>query len=474
MNLKISGALALFSRFSGIITSVVLARLLLPSDFGTITIAYIFLGAMNLFTELGFGSAVIHRKEKIEEALGTSFTINLIISVLLFIVIILIAPFIASFYDEPTITNVLRVLSIGIIISSFQFVPSVYFRKNLQFRKMAIPTVLSGLTNSVISITLAYFDFGVWSLVYGSLASTCVNVGTLLFLCPCKPKITFNKDIATELFVFGKYLFVANIIVFINLHIDSAVGGKLLGLTALGYYYLAYRWGTFSERIIGITEKVMFPTYAKMQDDIPKLRKGYLKLLKYVSIMTFPMSLGLFAIATEFVMVVLGEKWIPSITPMRILCIFGLFSTIASTTGSVFTAVGKPKLVRDLSFLMTIVIIVLIYPMITGFGIIGLSLTVTIGAVLSAIAASHYLLKVLDMDFISYVDAIKPSFIATSFALIATGFAKFWPLVIYRMPDYISLTILFTVFATVYLFTLYLVDRKTIEELIMSLKKNAL
>ncbi|WP_340817866.1 lipopolysaccharide biosynthesis protein [Methanolobus sp. WCC4] len=465
-NLKISAGMSVFSKVLGMLTSVVLARLLLPSDFGIITIVYIFLGAMNLFTELGFGSAVIHRKEKIEEALGTSFTINLIISVFLFFIIFFAAPYLASFYDEPVITNVLRVLGIGIIFSAFQFVPSVYFRKNLQFGKTAIPAFVSGLTNTIVAIILAYSGFGVWSLVYGSLASTFVNVVMLLIMCPCKPKLTFDMDIGKELFVFGKYLFAANIIIFINLHIDDAIGGKLLGITALGYYYLAYRWGTFAERIIGITEKVMFPTYAKIQDDLPKMRKGYLGVLKYVSIMTFPISIGLFAIAPEFVTVVLGEKWVPSIIPMQILCFFGLFSTIASTTGSVFTAAGKPKFVRDISSLMTVLIIVLIYPMSIYYGIIGLSLTVTIGAILSAIIASYYLLKVLDLDFLQYISAIKYSIVASSIALIATVAIKYALKNWYYVSNINSLIVLFSTFSIVYMAVLYLTDKKTVFDLV--------
>jgi O-antigen/teichoic acid export membrane protein len=465
-NVKITAGLEIFSKILGTITSIVLARLLLPSDFGIITIVYLFLGVTDIFTELGFGSAIIHRKGQIEDALNTGFTLNLFLSICLFTTVLISAPFLATFYNSPALTSVTRVLAIGLIFSAFQFVPSVYLRKDLRFGKMAIPRFCSGLTTSIVGISLAFFGFGYWSLVYASLASTFVNVFLLIRACPCKPKIILNKQIAKELFGFGKYLVVANLIIFINLNIDNAVGGKLLGLTALGHYYLAYNWGNFSKRISGIAEKVMFPTYSKIQDNTSKLKRAYLEVIKYTSILTLPLSLGLFVISTEFVIVFLGEKWIPSIAPMRILCFAGMFSSLSGTTGSVFIAIGKPKLVRNLSFIMTITLLVFIYPLTHYLGIIGLSLVVTVSTIISSIACFYCLLKVLNLKLTQFIDSVKSAFIAVSLALLATVAVKYIISNWYQLSNQTTLISLFLTFSLIYLMTLYITERRVVLELI--------
>lgn len=468
-NIGIIAGVEVFSKVLGTITSIVLARLLLPSDFGLIAIVYLLLAAIGLFSELGFGAAIIQRKDRIEEALNTGFTINLILSGFLFIAAIILAPLWAAFYNDSNITLVTMVLAISIIITSFEFVPSTRLRKDLMFKKFAIVGIASSLTNSCIAIYLAFVGWGYWSLVYGALASSAVKLLMLYKVSPWKPRFIFDKQIAKELFGYGKHLFAATIIIFINTNIDNAIGGKMLGLTVLGYYYIAYRWGNFSYLISGMTERVMFPTYAKIQGDIPRLQRWYLKILKYVSMLTFPISLGLFTIAPEFVVVVLGVKWASSIVPMQILCFYGLFLSLSGTTGSVFTAVGKPKLVRNLSFLGMVIILIFIYPMIFFYGLIGLCIVVTAAIILGAIAACYYLLDVLEIKLIDYINTLKPTFISTITALVVTFLIKY-AIDMFYLSDLITLIISFSVFSAVYLIVFVFIDRKAIKELLQLIK----
>ena len=470
-NIKITAGMQVFSKILGTITSIFLARLLMPSDFGIIVIVYLFLAAINLFNELGFGAAIIQRKEDIDEALNTGFTLNLILSGLLFGIAFVFAPFFARFYDNFDLILVTRVMAVGILFSSFSFVPMIRLRKELKFGKMAIPDIITGLTNSSIAILLAFFGFGYWSLVYGGLASQVIKLVLLLKVCPWKPKFVFNKKIAKELFGYGKYLFVANILIFINMNIDDAVGGKILGFTALGYYFIAYRWGSFSVRISGISERVMFPTYSKIQGDIWKLKRWYLKVLKYVSLVAFPLSFGLIIVAPEFVVVVLGDKWEPSVMPMRVLCIYGLFSSLCGTTGSVFTAVGKPELVRNLSFINTVFIVTLVYPLTLWYGVIGLSLSVTIAAVASSIPTFYSLLKTINIEFVEYISSIKSAFISATVASIAVTMLKYvlWMFSL-QLSDIIILMVSFSTFSIIYLIIFSLFDRKILMEIIHIVK----
>ena len=451
-NMKITAWLQVFSKVLGTVTSIFLARLLMPSDFGIVAIVYLFLATINIFGDIGFGEAIIHRKESIDKAFNTGFTLNFISSGFLFVIAFVLAPLLAQFYDNSDLTLVTRVVAISILFNSFGFVPTTRLRKELKFGKMAIPDVVTNLSNSIIAIILAFFGFGYWSLIYGGLVSSVVKLLFLFKICPWKPKVVFDKQIAKELFVYGKYLFMANILVFIGMNIDDAVGGKMLGLTALGYYYFAYKWGNFSVRISGMSERVMFPTYSKMQGDILKIKRWYLKILKYVSIVAFPLSLGLFIVAMEFVVVILGEKWEPSVLPMRILCICGLFTSLCGTTGSVFTAIGKPKIERNISFINTAIIVVLIYPLTLWFELIGLSLAVTIAAVVTSVPTVYILCKTMDIKYREYFSSIKPAFISTSIAFIATALLKYgFGIGSYHLSNLIILIISFSVFSAVYL-----------------------
>jgi O-antigen/teichoic acid export membrane protein len=469
--MKISFGVEIFSKLLGIVTSIVLARLLLPSDYGIVAIVYLFLTALDLLSELGFSNAVIYRKENIEAALNTGFTLNLIISAFLFIIAVTLAPFLAEFYGNSNLTLVVRVLAISLFVSTLKFIPSTCLRKDLRFGEMATPNILTNLVSSVVSIFLAYLGYGYWSLVIGGLASSFLNIAMLFKLCPFMPKLAIDKQIAKEVFSYGKYLFLANIVIYINLNIDNAIGGKILGLTALGFYYIAYRWGTFSQRISGLTEGIMFPTYSKMQSDIEKIKKWYLTIVKYVSIIAFPISLGLFVIATEFIIIVLGAKWEQAITPLRILCFFGLVTTLSGTTGSVFSAIGKPKLVMSLSLIMTLAMLILIYPLTIYFGIFGLSIAVTISAVLSAIATFYYILKVLNMKLIECLYSIKSAVTSTIAALFFTILMKYIIYIHWGYPvSLITLIVLFLVFSLTYLISLYIFDKESIINFMQLLK----
>ncbi len=469
-NLGIIAGMDIFSKLLGSITLIVLARLLLPADFGIIAIVYLLLGGINLFSELGFGDAIIQRRDRIEESVNTGFTINLILSGFLFVAIIILAPLWAAFYNDSNITHVTWVLAISILLTSFSFVPSVRLRKDLMFKKFAVTGIVSELSNSCITIYLAFAGWGYWSLVYGGMVSTIVKLLLLYKVSPWKPKIIFDKQIAKELFKYGKHIFAANIIIFINTNVDRAMGGKLIGLTALGYYLMAFQWSTFSKRIMGISEKVMFPTYAKIQGDIPKLKRGYLDTLKYVSMLTFPISLGVFTIAPEFVVVVLGEKWVPAIMPMQILCFYGLFESLSGTTGSVFAAVGKPKILRDLAALRMILLLLFIYFLTFFGGLTGLCLATTIAVVLSAIPSIYYLLQVLDISLTEYFNTLKPIIISTIIALVVTLLIKKYSIDMFYLSTSITLILSFTTFSTVYLIIFALIDRKSLLELVQLVK----
>lgn len=469
-NISIVGGVQVFTYGLQAITGIILARLLLPSDFGIVAIAYLVLAVIALFKDFGLGAAIIQRKEDIEEALVTGFTARLILSVILFLFAFFIAPFWARFFSDPSqsptaISAVIRVLSITLLIESFGFIPGTRLTKELKFKIEAIPRVCSAVVNSGVAISLAFCGFSYWSLVYASLASSVVSLIVLSIVNPWKIRFGIDRKVAKQLFQYGKHIIAASTIIFLITNLDDVFVGKLLGLTTLGYYTIAWMWGNWSAtNLASVVSRVMFPTYSKIQDDIPRLRNGFLKTLEYVSLLTFPASFGMFAIAPEFVNIVLGEKWAQAIVPLRILCFYGLLNVIANTMGQVFLAKGRPDILTKVATFTLLVMILLLYPAITYMKLIGVSLVVVLHSLFSVPWQLYILRNMIDLKLRSFFEKISIPLISSLLMVLIIFLSKMF----FRFDNIADFVMLLAVGILSYLAMLYILTKGTI---ISDLKK---
>lgn len=409
------------SKGLALLRKLILARLLVPADFGLVAYASLAIGVFELFKELGFSSALIFRRDDVEEAANTTFVAVLATSVSLYILAFFTSPLVADFFRNPALTDVLRVLSLTMVISSVSQVPITLMAKGMGFKKKVIPEMIAEVIASSISVVLALLGWGVWSIVYGQLIlATMVSI-LVWFFCPWRPTWKFSWRVARELWDYGKHIIGSQIMVFFITNIDDAFVGRLNGDADLGTYGLAYDLSnlpaTHLSRIVG---QVMFPAFSKVQNDVIKLRKAFFQSMKYVSLAAIPISIITMVFARDFIVVAYGSKWFRAVLPLQLLAVYGMARAVAVNMGNVFKAWGKPKWLLYIATFRLVVMVALLYPAIRWQGIIGVSLLSAIVSVVDFALSLFLTNRILHAPWKLYAQILIPTLIA------ATGSALVW------------------------------------------------
>jgi O-antigen/teichoic acid export membrane protein len=451
-------------------TQIVLARLLDPSDFGLLAIGLLAINSMGLFRELGFGAALIYKKEDSNyTAANTAFLLLPVVASALFALAYMSAPYIASFFNNATVEPIIRILSLTFVISSFGTVPSMLLEKELEFKKKVLPETVPIAGYACVAIGLALLGYGVWSMVYGQIVSAVLMAVLIWMVSNWRPTFSFDRAVARELFAYGKHILGASVVAFIITNIDNAIIGKMLGMSALGFYAIAYTISNLpATQITHLVSRVAFPTYSKLQDDRDALKHAYLKTLKYVSMLSIPAAFGIFMIAPDFVSVVLGEKWMPAVVPIQILSIFGLSSSIVANNGSLRNSLGRPDIAVKLTLLRIAIFIIIFYPLTAHKGIAGMCLAVLISAVIphtgsfviNQLLFDIKLVDVIKSIYLFFLNSVLMVFVMYITQILTTSsFKTLVLLIIIGLITYISLT--------------YIMSKNTIIELcqIIGIKK---
>lgn len=413
-----------------LITAIILARILSSEEYGIIGIALVFINFINQMSDFGLQSAVIYRKEQTDEVLHTGATLRIIISSILYLVIFLIAPIGANFFNENRVENVIKILGIIIILSSAGFISQTKIAMQLKFKSLVIPRIISGLTNSLTTIILAYLGFSYWSLVYGQLLSSIVFLIALYYVLPWKLKFFIDKNIAKDLLNFGFFVVLNSLVAFLLFNIDRISIGRILSIEQVGYYAIALFWGAFVYDHIGVlVNQVLFPVFAKIRENKEQLGRAYLKTMHFLSIVVFPISLGMIIIAKEFAIIILGkgtDKWVSAILPLQILCVYGLIRALLIPSGNVLFSLGKVRFYTYLGILMLVVIGIFILPSIFYFQIIGVALLFAIAFVFDAMIELHFFSKWTGIKIKEILKTISLPFISSLIMFFLVFLFKFY------------------------------------------------
>ena len=439
------------------IITIVLARMLEPSDFGIVGIALVVLNSIAMFQGLGISSALVYEKEDIDKKANTAFFIIVFTGFICFLVSFIGAPFIADFFNSIESGPIIRVLSLTILIASFGSVNIVLLDKELEFKKQLMPEIMSMLTYGVTAISLAFLDYGYWSLVYGKVLSITVWLIMFMRISPWRPHLEFDFTIARKLLKYGRHVFGGGLIAFLLFSVDNGFIGKYLGTTALGYYVIAYNLShLFALNISRLVNRVIFPTYTKLQDNPKSLTRIYLKTVRYISFIAMPVCFGLYAIAPDIISVLYGEKWLPAVIPLQILCISGLFKSIRSTTGILLAAIGKPDISEKIAIYQLGLVALIIYPLSMHYGISGTAVAMTIPTILFTVIGYFVVRKIMDVSVTSIFEAMLYPFLSSVLML-----AMIW-LVYPHMPSIsiIRLIILVLLGILSYMSFIYIINRK--------------
>lgn len=416
--------ITMFTRVLGFVTQIVLARILVPADFGLLAIGLLAINSMGIFRDLGFGATLIYKKDDSDHtAANTAFILLPLVASALFLIAYFSAPYIAVFFNNAAVEPIVQVLALTFVVSSCGTVPSMLLEKELEFKKKVVPETVPAIGSAFVAIWMAVNGYGVWSLVYGQIVSAILTAGLIWLVSSWRPTFKFDRKIANILFDYGKHIMGASIIIFLVTNIDDAIVGKFLGMEALGFYTLAYTISNLpATQITNLVGRVMFPLYAKLQDDQNALRSAYLKTLQYVSMLSIPAAFGIFVIAPNFVSVVIGDKWLPAVPAMRILCIYGLFRSLNGTLGPMFQATGNPKVLENTALLNLILFCIFLFPLMQKSDIVVVSVAGTLPQIIIFYILTKLISNIIDLDIWDTLRIVKvfafSAFVSAIFTLL--------------------------------------------------------
>ena len=408
------------NRLLGFVTTMILAKFLVPEDFGLVALAAMMIEIIKIFKDMGLGQALIYRKDRIEEASSAAFFMTLGLNTTLFLLTLLLAPLTASFFEDSRITTVLIVLSTNLLWMSLGVVPSALVRKEIDFHKLIIPEVAPVVVGSIVGITMAYKGYGVWSLVVRALVVDILYVILLWRIIPFRPRFNFNREIVAELLHYGKFIVGTSIFAVVLYNIDKFYISKIIGLAPLGIYTLAFSIANMPVTELGhLICRVMFPVFSRLNSDLPALRQSFEKTFRFAAAVTFPMAIGIITFGPGLVDLMLDAKWAPMKGPLQVLALAALMRSLSVILHELIRAMGHPKRVQTFVIYRLILVGGLGAPAVIYFGLEGICwlIAVTYFSVLLWEATAVH--QMLSMPIRNLLRAVLPPMLLAAISIPA-------------------------------------------------------
>lgn len=453
-----------------IMVSVFLARLLTPKDFGLIAMTVVVTNFINIFKDFGLTYAIIQKKNLTMEQLSTSFWLNVFVGLALAVILLIISPAVALFYNEPKLKLVTMFLSITFFTSSFGIIHSSLLSKEMKFGFLSIIEMAAIVISGALAIAMAFSGFGVWALVAQQVIYSIVFLIYIWIAVPWRPKFIFQWGSLRELFNFGLNLTGFNFVNYFSRNLDNLIVGKFLGASLLGFYDLAYKLLTLPiQQISTVLGKVMFPALSSVQEDKEAVRRGYLKGTKYISVTSFPLMIGLLVVAPEFVKIIFGPQWQRSIFLVQIFALIGLLQSILTTTGWIYTSQGR----TDIMFRWSI------FSVFAGIPIFIIGLKWNIEGVAVAYAIATLLLmypgffipfKLIDLKVKDFLLQFRDIFLLSSFMGIIVFAWRYFIKNYFSVNDFITLITCIALGIIIYFVSIALITNKLYSELVQLIK----
>lgn len=327
------------------IIGIILARLLMPEDFGLIGMIAIFLAVSQTFIDSGMGSGLIQRQNRSSKDFSTVFVFNFVLSFIFYALLYLSAPYISSFYETPALTNIIRVIGINIIVSALAIVQRTRLVIDMDFKTLAKVTVTSEIISGSIAIYLAYVGYGVWSLVFKQIIGSGITVLLFWFFSKWKPSLVFSKKSFKNLFGYGSKLLLAGIYAQFMNQIYNIFIGKYYTASQLGNYTQGKQLAELPAfTISNILNQVTFPLLSGLQEESTKMLSVFRKLIKMTAFIIFPIMTVIALLSDPFVRLFLGEKWLLVIPLMQWMCFSRIFYPLSALNLDILKANGRSDL----------------------------------------------------------------------------------------------------------------------------------
>lgn len=343
------------------VISIILARLLMPEEFGLIAMMMIFIAVARTFIFSGFGTALVQKRDATHLDECSVFYFNIVLGMAMAGLLCLAAPWIAAFYERPILVPLTRVMSLNLAIGAFGIVHTTLLFKRVDFKTQMKAGMIANVLSGFIGITMAYCGFGVWSLVAQSLGSNLFRTTLLWLFHRWRPAWAFSLASLRTMFSFGSKLLFSGLLdtVFDNLHL--IVIGKLFSATDLGFFSRARGLQQLPVRNVSDSVgRVTFSIFCSIQDDKAFLKRGLRKALTTLAMLSFPMMIGLAVVARPLVLVLLTDKWLPCVPYLQLLCVAGALFPLHEINLNVLKAQGRSDLFLRLTILKKVMIVIAI------------------------------------------------------------------------------------------------------------------
>lgn len=391
--------------------SIVLARLLLPREFGLMGMIVVFIAVSEAFVNSGFSSALIRKKNATQSDYTTVFWFSLAVSILFFICLFFSAGSISAFFGEPQLTPVIRVLGLVLVIDALTLIHRTKLTRNIDFKLQSKISFIASAGSGILAIIMAVSGYGVWSLVAQRLSRQAINSAMLMLWSRWMPSFAFSRESFKELFGYGSKLLASSLIDNIYSNINSLLIGKYFSAVSLGFYNRADEFNKMpSYNMSGIIGRVSYPVLCSAQDDDTRLREVYRKFIRNTMFITFTFMMLMAAVAEPMIITLIGEKWRESVLLFQMLAFTGMFYPLHVLNLNILQVKGRSDLFLKLEVIKKILAVPAIVAGVL-FGIKYMIAGMMVNTLVDFCLNNHWSKKMIGYSFMEQVKDIMPSFI---------------------------------------------------------------
>ena len=341
------------------LVGLVLANILTPEEYGIMAMVTIFIAVSNSIVDSGFSNALIRKINIRSVDYNTVFYFNLIVSIFLYLILYVSAPAISVFFKEPVLVDVMRVIGWILIMNAFAIIPRTFFVGNINFKAQTKVSLIASVSSGVIGIGMALAGWGVWSLVGQQLSRQLLNTVFLWIFCRWRPLWEFSTQSFKELFGFGSKLLASGLIDTIYRDIYYLIIGRFYSAADLGQYTRASQFNTiFSSNLTSVVQRVSYPVLSSIQNEPERLLGAYRRVIKTTMLITFACMLGLAAVAKPLIVILIGEKWLPAVYFLQIICFSGMLYPLHAINLNILQVKGRSDLFLKLEIIKKIIAVI--------------------------------------------------------------------------------------------------------------------
>ena len=389
------------------ILGVIVARLLMPEDYGVIGMLAFFMAIAQSFVDSGFRHALIRKIDLTETDCSTAFYFNIAVAILLYGFLFVAAPYIADFYNKPVLTEVVRVLSLTIVVNSMGIVPRALRSVVVDFKSQAFASIFAAVVSGLAGISLAYSGWGVWALVWQSIISCCMTVAVIWLFARWFPMLVYSWQSFKALFSYGSKLMLSGLLHTIYTHASSLLIGKFYTPAELGYYDRGNQLASLpSLNLSSIFYTVTFPILSKLQQDNNRLTHAYFQYLSKISLIVFFLMTLLAVVAKPLVLILLTEKWVGAVPFVQVFCVAYMFDSICKLNNNILGVKGWSGLFLRLEVIKKSVITPM-FLLAIPFGPMAICFIAVLHTLVDIVCSTYYLRKRLGMELRRYAVIIK-------------------------------------------------------------------